>query len=89
MQRRLCNNTSSIPEAGDLAAHQAETIFLIANKNIMAAASDGDVAPVDKVWKTTPFYVDFNPGTKLGNSIFLEKTKVLAEANRLDLNKAN
>ena len=32
---------------------------------------------VEEVCKTTPFSGDFNPGTKLGNSIFIEKTKVL------------
>ena len=55
----------------------------------MAAAEDGAVAPVEDVWKTTPFSGDFNPGTKLGKSIFLEKTKGFFEANRVDLNKAN
>ena len=44
---------------------------------------------VEEVWKTTPFSGDFNPGTKLGNSIFIEKKKGSAEADRLDLNKAN
>ena len=79
----------SIPDAGDIASHQAETTLLIANENIMAAAAAGAVAPVEEVWKTTPFSGDFNPGTKLGNSIFIEKTKGLAETDRLDQNKAN
>ena len=89
MPRRLCNSTSSIPDAGDIAANQAETILFTTNKKIMAAAEDGAVAPVEDVWKTTPFSGDFNPGTKLGKSIFLEKTKGFFEANRVDLNKAN
>ena len=46
----------------------------------MAAVAAGVVAP---------FSGNFNPGTKLGNSTFLEKTKVLAEANCYDLNKAS
>ena len=70
-------------------AHQSETILLITNENIVAAAAAGPVAPVEDVWKTTPFSGDFNPGTKLGSSIFLEKTKILAEADCLALNKAN
>ena len=89
MPQRLRNNTLSIPDAGDIAAHQAETTLLIANKNITVAAASGVVAPVEEVWKTTPFSGDFNPGTKLGNIIFLEKTKGLAEADCLDLNKEN
>ena len=55
----------------------------------MAAAVAGAVAPVEEVWKMTPFSGNFNPGTKLGNSIFLKKTKGLAEADRLELNKAS
>ena len=89
MTRRLRSNTTSIPDAGDIAAHQAETILLIANKNIMAAAAAGTVAPVEDVRKTIPFSGDFNPGNKFGNSIFLKKTKGLVEADCLDLNKAN
>ena len=44
---------------------------------------------VEEVWKTTPFSGNFNPGTKLGNSIFIEKTKGLHESVRLDLTKKN
>ena len=50
MPRRLRNNTTSIPDAGDIAANQAEAILLIANENIMAAAAAGAVAPVEEVW---------------------------------------
>ena len=89
MPRQLRNSTSIIPDSGDIAAHQAETILLIAKENITAAAVEGDVELVEDVWKTAPFSGDFNPGTKLGNSIFLENTKGLAKANSLDLNKAN
>ena len=53
MPRQLCSNTSIIPEARDIAAHQAETTLLIANKIIMAAAAPGAVAQVQEVWKTT------------------------------------
>ena len=89
MTRQLHNNTSIIPDAGEIAAHKAETILLTANGKIMASAAAVAVAPVEDVWKTTPFSVDFNPGTKLGNIIFLEKTKGLAEADRFGLNKVN
>ena len=44
---------------------------------------------VEDVWKTTSFSGDFNQGSKLGNSIFLDNTKGLAEADRLYLNKTN
>ena len=74
MPQQLRSNTPSIPDAGDIAAHQAETTLLIANKDIMTAAA-GAVALVEDIWKTTFFSGNFNPGTKLGNSIFLEKTK--------------
>ena len=70
MPQQFRSNTLSIPDAGDIAAHQAETTLLIANKNIMAAAA-GAVAPVEEIWKTTPFSGGFNPVAKLGNSIFL------------------
>ena len=89
MPQRLRNNTTSIPDAGDIVSHQAEDILLITKKDIMAAAAAEPVVPVEDVWKTTPFSGDFNPGTKLGSSIFLEKTKILAEADCLALNKAN
>ena len=55
----------------------------------MLAAADGPVALVEDVWETTHFSGNSNPGTKLANSIFLKKTKRLAKADRLDLNKAN
>jgi hypothetical protein len=42
---------------------------------------------VAEVWTTNPFCGDFNPGTKQGRSIFVEKTKGLATADRLDLSK--
>ena len=44
-------------------------------------------APV--IWKTNPFAGNFNPGTKIGHSIFLEKTKGLKEEDRYDLTKTN
>ena len=56
----------------------------------MAGINAVPPAPVVKeVWKTTPFSGDFNPGTKLGNIIFTEKTKGLPESVRLYLTKNN
>ena len=62
----------------------------------MARINPGTGAPavtpapvVEEVWKTTPISFDFNSGTKLGNSIFIEKTKGLPESVRLDLTKNN
>ena len=89
MPRRLRNNISSIPDVGDIVSYQAETILLISNENIIAEASAWAVAPVKDVWERTPLPGNFNPGTKLGNSIYLEKTKILSEADYHDLNKAN
>ena len=45
-------------------------------------------APVE-VWKLNPLQGDFNPGTKLGKDIFLEKSKGLPENERFDLTRAN
>ena len=45
-------------------------------------------APVE-VWKSNPLQGDFNPGTKLGKDIFLEKSKGLPENERFDLTRAN
>ena len=44
---------------------------------------------VEEFWKKTPFSGDFNPGTKLGNIIFIDNTKGLPESVRLDLTKEN
>ena len=62
----------------------------------MAGINPGAGAPavppapvVKEVWKTTPLSGDLNPGTKLGNRIFIEKTKGLPESLRLDLTKNN
>ena len=49
---------------------------------IMAAAANVE-------WKTDPCHGNFNPGTKIGQSIFQEKTKGLPEASRLELSKSN
>ena len=55
-----------------------------------AVPSAHQPAPVvEDVWKTTPFFDNFNPGTKLGNIIFIEKSKGLPESARLDLMKKN
>jgi hypothetical protein len=42
-----------------------------------------------EVWKSDPLQGNFNPGTKLGKDIFLEKSKGLPEDQRLDLNRSN
>ena len=97
MPRSLRIN-SSAPRVWNLEAHQQN-----ANQHVleqMAGINPGAGAPADppahppapvveEVWKTTPFSVDFNPGTKLGNIIFIKKTKGLPESVRLDLTKKN
>ena len=56
----------------------------MAGINPGAGASAVPPAPVvEEVWKTTPFSGNFYPGTKLGNRIFIEKTKGLPESVRL------
>ena len=58
--------------------------------NTGAGAPAVQPAPVVKeVWKKTPLSGNLNPGTKLGNSIFIGKTKGLPESVRLDLTKKN
>ena len=71
---------SIVPSVWDLPAVQAHVDQRIEQENMAEAALVAPApAPVvaPEVWKTTPFSGDFNPGTKLGNSIFLEKTKGL------------
>ena len=46
-------------------------------------------APAAIEWKTDPCHGNFTPGTKLGQSIFQEKTKGLPENSRLELSKSN
>ena len=99
MPRSLRTN-SIVPSVWNLPAVQAHVDQRIQQENMAAAAAAAlaaaaAVAPVavpfvaTEVWKTTPFSGDFNPGSKLGNSIFLEKTKGLPEADRMDLTKKN
>ncbi len=57
---------------------QALTQNSIQNSNQMA----------DK-WKSNPLQGNFNPGSKIGMDIFLEKNKVLPENQRLDLTRTN
>ena len=87
MPRSLRTN-SIVPSVWNLPAVQAHVDQRIQQENMAAAAAAAlaaaaAVAPVavpfvaTEVWKTTPFSGDFNPGSKLGNSIFLEKTKGL------------
>ena len=45
--------------------------------------------PAQEVWKSDPLQGDFNPGSKLGKDIFLEKTKGLPESERIPWTKAN
>ena len=79
MPRALRSN-SSAPRVWNLEAHQQNAYQHILEQ--MAGINPGSGAPavppspvVEEVWKTTPFSGDFNPGTKLDNSIFIEKTK--------------
>ena len=92
MPRSLRQTNSIVPSVWNLPAVQAHVDQQIRQENmaeaaLVAPATAPVVAP--EVWKTTPFSGDFNPGTKLGNSIFLEKTKGLQEADRMDLIKKN
>ncbi len=52
------------------------------NPRIMAAPT-----PIE--WKTNPFSSSFNPATKIGQQIFIEKTKGLPDGTRYDLSKEN
>ena len=62
----------------------------MADINPGAGAPAVPPAPVIKeVCKTTPFSGNFNPGTKLGDSIFIENTKGLPKSVRLYLTKKN
>ena len=62
----------------------------------MASINRGAGAPAvppaplgEDVCKMTPFSGNFNPGTKLGNNIFIENTKGPPESVILDLTKKN
>ena len=41
------------------------------------------------VWKTNPMFGDFNPGEKVGQSIWIEKTKGFPTGKQFDLSKLN
>ena len=94
MPRALRSN-STAPTVWNLEAHRQnanqELLVQMAANNLGAGAPVVPVAApvIAKVWKITPYSGDFNPGTKLGNSIFVEKIKGLPEADRLDLPKKN
>ena len=82
------------PIVWNLEAHQQNADQHVLEQ--MAGINPGADAPavppapvVEEVCKTTPFSGDFNTGTKLGNSIFIKKTKGLPESVRLDLTKKN
>ena len=87
MPRALRKN-SSAPRVWNLEAHQQNADQHVLEQ--MAGINAVPPAPiVEEVWKTTPFSGDLNPGTKLRNRIFIEKTKGLPESVRLDLTKNN
>ena len=87
MPRALRSN-SSAPRVWNIKAHQQNTDQHVLEQ--MDGINAVPPAPVVKeFWKTTPFSGDFNPGTKLGNVIFIEKTKDIPESVRLDLTKNN
>ena len=91
MSRALRSN-SSAPRVCNLESHQhnadQHVLEQMAGINPEAGAPAVPPAPiVEEVLKTTPFSGDFNPGTKLGNSIFIKKTKGFPESVRLDLTK--
>ena len=98
MTQNLRSN-STVPSNWNLPAHQAEANQFVAASSTetiaMAVAAPAPAATgagttvATEVWKTTPYSGNFNPGTKHGNTIFVEKTKSLSEANWLDLTKKN
>ncbi len=50
-------------------------------------ANAGGAAASEIEWKTNPFNGNFNPGTKTGQVIFIEKTKGHPDGKRFDLSK--
>jgi len=97
MPRALRSN-STAPAVWNLEAHQqnanqqllSQMAGINPGANALAVPPVAPPAPVvAEVWKRNPYSGDFNPGTKLGNSTFIEKTKGLPEADRLDLTKRN
>ena len=84
----------SAPIVWNLVAHQHNADHPVLEQ--MVGINPGAGAPVvppapvvEEFWKTIPFSGDFNPGTKLGNSIFIENTKGLPKSVRLDLTNNN
>lgn len=69
-------------EAHEEREEQASLFPVTDNSENMAAA------PAE-IWKSNPLQGDFNPGTKLGKDIFLEKSKGLPENERFDLSRSN
>ena len=93
MPRALRRN-SLAPRVWNLEAHQwnadQHVLEHMAGINPGAGTPAFPPAPVvEKIWKSTPFSGDFNPGTKLGNRIFIENTKGLLESVILDLSNNN
>ena len=86
----LRSSLTRLPYVWNLDKHQAQANQAISETmaNVPAPAPANAPTPAPKeIWITNPFLEDFNTGIKLGNIIFLEKTKGLAAANHLDLTK--
>ena len=96
MQRLLRSQSRSLPSVWNIHQHQANADEHVANDPPQEPALESNLVVVNppsqimaEVWKTNPFKGDFNPGTKAGQQIFVEKTKGLPEADRMALSKAN
>ncbi len=63
---------------------EAEAAFIALFQDI-----DTTITMSTDEWKTNPFHGNFNPGTKTGQQIFLEKTKGVADGTRYSLTKDN
>ena len=100
MPRSLRSNTTNLPNAWDIQAHQRH-VTLALTASMAAAGGAGGVGAAGaaivppaatvpaEVFKTNPYSGKFNPGTKVGHNIFKEKTKGLKLEDRLDLTKSN
>ena len=60
-----------------------------AGNNAAPPGGAGNVTAPVVVWTDNPFTSNFNPGTAVGQKIFLEKTKGLAAGDRLPLTRAS
>lgn len=93
MPRSLRSNTTNLPNAWDIQAHQRNAFHELNSSMATGAGGAPIVPPVAaisaEVFKTNPYAGKFNPGTKIGHEIFKEKTKGLKLEDRLDLTKSN